>query len=233
MPEKTPRDSQPAPHDLILESRARLTVTGVQKVLHCNADSAAMETGKGTLHLTGAQLNMAALDLETGEAKFTGRIDTLEYTAAHRRAVFCAACCDDPGTAACSPWAGDRCLHGAGSQYRRTAGCIPGQRACSFCAGSGVDGCCAGCCAELRSRAEQCRYSALVHGCGSLCRCRCSSLCTGCTAACSGRRFTAPGAPAGRAAARPAEKGAQTTPQRKKNCKKAQKELAKPAPHDV
>ena len=81
MPEKTPRDPQPAPHDLILESRARLTVTGVQKVLHCNADSAAMETGKGTLHLTGAQLNMAALDLETGEAKFTGRIDTLEYTA--------------------------------------------------------------------------------------------------------------------------------------------------------
>ena len=132
-----------------------------------------------------------------------------------------------------SPWAGDRCLHGAGSQYRRTAGCIPGQRACSFCAGSGVDGCCAGCCAELRSRAEQCRCSALVHGCGSLCRCRCSSLCAGCTAACSGRRFTAPGAPAGRAAARPAEKGAQTTPQRKKNCKKAQKELAKPAPHDV
>ena len=45
--------------------------------------------------------------------------------------------------------------------------------------------------------------------------------------------YAAPGAPAGRAAARPAEKGAQTTPQRKKNCKKAQKELAKPAPHDV
>ena len=36
-----------------------------------------------------------------------------------------------------------------------------------------------------------------------------------------------------RPAERRAEKGAQTTPQRKKNCKKAQKELAKPAPHDV
>lgn len=233
MPEKTPRDPQPAPHDLILESRARLTVTGVQKVLHCNADSAAMETGKGTLHLTGAQLNMAALDLETGRRSSPAASTRWNIRPAHRRAVSCAACCDDPGTAACSPWAGDRCLHGAGSQYRRTAGCIPGQRACSFCAGSGVDGCCAGRCAELRSRAEQCRCSALVHGCGSLCRCRCSSLCAGCTAACSGRRFTAPGAPAGRAAARPAEKGAQTTPQRKKNCKKAQKELAKPAPHDV
>ena len=67
-------------HDLILESRTTLTVTGVQKVLHCSPESAALETGKGTLHLTGAQLNMAALDLETGEAKFTGRIDTLEYT---------------------------------------------------------------------------------------------------------------------------------------------------------
>ena len=73
---------QPAgPHDLILESRTRLTVTGVQKVLHCNAESAAVETGKGTLHLAGAQLNMTELDLETGEARFTGRIDALEYTA--------------------------------------------------------------------------------------------------------------------------------------------------------
>ena len=34
MPEKNTRSPQPAPpHDLILESRARLTVTGVQKVL--------------------------------------------------------------------------------------------------------------------------------------------------------------------------------------------------------
>ena len=82
MPEKTATAPAAVPHDIILESRARLTVTGVQKVLHCNAESAALETGKGTLHLAGAQLNMASLDLETGEAKFTGRIDALEYTAA-------------------------------------------------------------------------------------------------------------------------------------------------------
>ncbi|MBD9257311.1 MAG: sporulation protein [Faecalibacterium sp.] len=82
MPEKNTRSPQSAPpHDLILEGRARLTVTGVQKVLHCNADSAAIETGRGILHLSGAQLSMAALDLEAGEAKFTGRIDALEYTA--------------------------------------------------------------------------------------------------------------------------------------------------------
>lgn len=81
MPEKLTPTSSAVPHDLILESRARLTVTGVQKVLHCNGESAALETGKGTLRLAGAQLNMTELDLETGEAKFTGRIDGLEYTA--------------------------------------------------------------------------------------------------------------------------------------------------------
>ena len=46
-----------------------------------NEDFAALETGEGTLRLAGAQLNMTELDLEAGEAKFTGRIDTLEYTA--------------------------------------------------------------------------------------------------------------------------------------------------------
>ena len=63
----------PLPHDLILESRSRLTVTGVQKVLHCSAESAALETGKGILHLYGAQISMQTLDLEAGEAKLTGR----------------------------------------------------------------------------------------------------------------------------------------------------------------
>ena len=51
------------PHDLILESRTTLTVTGVQKVLHCSPESAALETGKGTLHLAGAQLSVVSLDL--------------------------------------------------------------------------------------------------------------------------------------------------------------------------
>ena len=70
----------PLPHDLILESRSRLTVTGVQRVLHCSAESAALETGKGILHLSGAQISMQTLDLEAGEAKPTGRLEALEYT---------------------------------------------------------------------------------------------------------------------------------------------------------
>ncbi|MFR9068029.1 MAG: YabP/YqfC family sporulation protein [Faecalibacterium prausnitzii] len=80
----------PLPHDLILESRSRLTVTGVQRVLHCSAESAALETGKGILHLSGAQISMQTLDLEAGEAKLTGRFDGLEYTAARAAGSFLA-----------------------------------------------------------------------------------------------------------------------------------------------
>ena len=80
----------PLPHDLILESRSRLTVTGVQRVLHCSAESAALETGKGILHLSGAQISMQTLDLEAGEAKLTGRFDGLEYTAARTAGGFLA-----------------------------------------------------------------------------------------------------------------------------------------------
>lgn len=71
-----------APHDLILENREKLTVTGVRRVLQCNAESAAIETARGVLQLAGAQLNVTSLDLDSGEVKLTGRIDTVEYTAA-------------------------------------------------------------------------------------------------------------------------------------------------------
>ena len=65
--------------DLILENREKLTVTGVRRVLQCNA---AIETARGVLQLAGAQLNVTSLDLDSGEVKLTGRIDTVEYTAA-------------------------------------------------------------------------------------------------------------------------------------------------------
>ena len=60
-----------------------------------------------------------------------------------------------------------------------------------------------------------------------------AALCSGRAAARGRDGFAAAGAPACRTAACPAAKCPQITPQRKKNRKKAQKELAKPAPDDV
>lgn len=216
MPEKNTRSPQPAPpHDLILESRARLTVTGVQKVLHCNADSAAIETGRGILHLAGAQLSMAALDLEAGEAKFTGRIDALEYTASAPAGSFL------------------HRLHGSGGLHRCGAGRVPGQGPGGVGARFSMGGHGADPAAELCGGAEPGGRAALVYGSSWLCRSRRCGLCPGCAAAHGREGFAAAGAPACRTAACPAAKCPQITPQRKKNRKKAQKELAKPAPDDV
>lgn len=76
--EKKPAPA-PMPHSLILEERSRLTLSGVRRVLHCGAESAAIETAKGTLRLAGTQLSVTSLDLEAGEARLSGRITALEY----------------------------------------------------------------------------------------------------------------------------------------------------------
>ena len=55
--------------DLILESRSRLTVTGVRRVLRCDEDGAAIETVKGILHLAGSGLSVVSLDLDAGELR--------------------------------------------------------------------------------------------------------------------------------------------------------------------
>ena len=82
MEAKTAGPAAAAPHDLILEGRSRLTVTGVRRVLRCDAEGAALALAGCVLYLTGAELSVTALDLEKGEAKLAGRIDTLEYAEA-------------------------------------------------------------------------------------------------------------------------------------------------------
>lgn len=69
-----------AAQDLILESRSRLTVTGVRRVLRCDEDGAVIETVKGILHLAGSGLSVVSLDLDAGEVRLSGRLDALEYT---------------------------------------------------------------------------------------------------------------------------------------------------------
>ena len=79
MEQQTGRTANAVPHNLILEGRRSLTVTGVRRVIRCDPDSAVLETADCLLNLSGAELSVTALDLERGEAKLSGRIDALEY----------------------------------------------------------------------------------------------------------------------------------------------------------
>ena len=60
MKQQDAKPEQALPHDLILEGRNKLTVTGVRRVIRCDAEGAAMLTSKGTLELTGAELSVRA-----------------------------------------------------------------------------------------------------------------------------------------------------------------------------
>lgn len=230
------------PHDLILESRTILTVTGVQKVLHCSPESAALETGKGTLHLAGAQLSVVSLDLEAGEAKLTGRFDALEYTrTAAAGASGTGFCADAAGAAARPVGAGAGRLHHTGCSRGCGTGVFPGAGTGCLCAGCPAHRGGAVRRAELCCRPQQCRGAALVHGAGGLCRSplhgsraghsgAVGRAVSGVGAGCSGAPCPAMGAAAAGAAARGTPRSTQRTPERKKNRKKSEKELAKPAP---
>ena len=84
MPKNQSLPPQPAPsgkpHQLILEDRERLSVTGVLRMLRCEETAASMDTSRGTLTLQGQGLNVRRLSLETGEVTLEGRVDSILYT---------------------------------------------------------------------------------------------------------------------------------------------------------
>ena len=81
MDNKAAAPQKPAvPQNVILEDRSRLTVTGVRRMLSCDENGASMETARGILAVTGRELSVSALSLETGEVRFSGKIEALNYT---------------------------------------------------------------------------------------------------------------------------------------------------------
>ena len=66
-------------HRLTLEGRRRLAATGVTDVASFDETAAALETAKGTLILRGRELHVEQLDLEAGQVKISGEVDSMVY----------------------------------------------------------------------------------------------------------------------------------------------------------
>ena len=66
-------------HQLTLEGRERLTVSGVEDVGRFDETGIVMTTSAGTLIVTGSNLHIGQLSLEGGELHVDGRIDSLAY----------------------------------------------------------------------------------------------------------------------------------------------------------
>lgn len=67
-------------HKLILNDRNTLELTGVKDVENYNEQEIVLLTSFGNLTIYGYDFNIIKLDVETGEMKITGQIDSVYYT---------------------------------------------------------------------------------------------------------------------------------------------------------
>ena len=68
-----------APHQLQLDSRSRLHMTGVIEVESFDENTIVMYTSRGTLIVRGQGLHIEKLSLDGGDLKVEGDIDSLTY----------------------------------------------------------------------------------------------------------------------------------------------------------
>ena len=67
------------PHDLRLENRAKLSVTGVREVESFDEESVVLHTAKGVLVIRGQSLHLQTLSIDGGQVAVDGTVDALVY----------------------------------------------------------------------------------------------------------------------------------------------------------
>ena len=68
------------PCNLILENRAKLLISGVLDIDEFSDKGLSVLTTGGMLHITGSELKMETLSVESGDAILFGRIDALVFS---------------------------------------------------------------------------------------------------------------------------------------------------------
>ena len=69
----------PSPHQLMLQERETLNVSGVEDEESFDETMVVMSTSRGNLTVRGEGLHMEKLSLEIGEVLLKGEIQSLEY----------------------------------------------------------------------------------------------------------------------------------------------------------
>ncbi len=75
-------EMQPTPHQLLLNDRRQLTVTGVADVDTFDDTAAILQTSHGLLTVKGHNMQVKRLNVETGDMTIEGEIDLMEYAPA-------------------------------------------------------------------------------------------------------------------------------------------------------
>ena len=72
-------------HKVILTNREKLLVNGVEDVESFDEDKIILYTVEGIMTVKGAEFRISRLNVEDGELEAEGEIDTIEYTAGHKK----------------------------------------------------------------------------------------------------------------------------------------------------
>lgn len=67
------------PHNIIIEDRARLSITGVEDVESFDEGQIVMQTTEGNLIVRGDRLHIDKLSLDVGELLVSGLVTDLNY----------------------------------------------------------------------------------------------------------------------------------------------------------
>lgn len=75
-------------HDLRMEDRKKITMTGVDQVVRFEDNTVVLQTQLGQLHIHGQDLQLKGLSLEGGQAAVEGKITALIYEEPRDRGIF-------------------------------------------------------------------------------------------------------------------------------------------------
>jgi len=67
------------PHNIILEGRERLSISGVEDVESFNEETITVHTSKGLLIIQGSDLHIEKLSLDGGDLAVEGEVHSLRY----------------------------------------------------------------------------------------------------------------------------------------------------------
>jgi sporulation protein YabP len=75
-----PENSLIGAHNLIMESRGKLVLSGVLEVVSFEEDNVELKTTSGNLTVRGEQMRMENYNSETGDLEVSGNVYALVYT---------------------------------------------------------------------------------------------------------------------------------------------------------
>lgn len=71
---------QEAIHNLILENRKKLSVSGIEEVESFNEEEIVLRTGHhGVLVIKGSELHINKLNVDTGDVNISGTVTSMDY----------------------------------------------------------------------------------------------------------------------------------------------------------